>query len=257
MTDRTGYEYRAFLIQVSDNLSQDDVKKIVFLEELPLELANESPLKVLMHLEMRGKLYATKPEDLERVLKKINRLDLAKKVKEFAKKQRKGRSMASPLQRLDQSAMNLSANLHLTLIQCKILLEQVENVKEEADEAGFKRVEEVMAEAHTLISERLQTKLHYASKLLLQDSTVHATQCGRDNERDSPPSSPNSSLDSSLELEAQSSAEPVLPMQPPIASQLAPLQHVNRQPVRYVRESEVKAAVGNLRSQSLPRPKGM
>ena len=262
MADRAAYEYRAFLIQVSDGLLQKDLDGIVFLQELPAGLAKESPLNVLVQLEMRGIISATKPEDLAKLLKEIGRHDLAKKVRDFAKKQRKGRSTISHIQRLDQLAVNLSASLKLTLIQCKILLEQVENVKEEAEAlSGFKRVEEVVAEAQTLISEHLQRKLMYASRLL-QENTVHtlAGYGGGENERDSPPSSPETSP-SSLEftIETAAPSEPAtLPASPPPHTQLQRTAGgMSRPPVRYVRESEVRAVAGNLRSQSLPQQKGI
>ena len=260
MADRAAYEYRAFLIQVSDGLLQKDLDGIVFLQELPAGLAKESPLNVLVQLEMRGIISATKPEDLAKLLKEIGRHDLAKKVRDFAKKQRKGRSTISHvhIQRLDQLAVNLSANLKLTLIQCKILLEQVENVKEEAEALnGFKRVEEVVAEAQTLISEHLQRKLMYASRLMQEN--IPAGYGGEENERDSPPSSPETSP-SSLEftIETAAPSEPaILPSQPPHTQLQRAAGGMSRPPVRYVRQSEVRAVAGNLRSQSLPQQKGI
>lgn len=230
---RAAYEYRAFLLQVSEKLSEEDSKKIVFLEELPVELENKAALAVLTQLEMRGKLSASKPDDLAKILRKIGRHDLAKKVRDFAKQQRKGRTALSALQGPDHSAMKLSANLQVTLLQCRILLEQVENLKEEAEEAGFKRVEEVVADAQSLVSEHLQRKLLYASGLISQESRER---------RESTPSSPDSLL-SSLELEVS----PVVPVQSAQPPQHAPGC------VRLVIDSELKAAVGNLKSQSLPR----
>ena len=236
---RAAYEYRAFLLQVSEKLSQEDSKKIVFLEDLPIDLESKPPLAVLTQLEMRGKLSASKPEDLARILKKIGRYDLAKNVRDFAKQQRKGgTALSDPLQGLDHAAMKLRANLQVTLLQCGILLEQVENLREEAEEAGFKRVEEVVADARSLVSYGLQRKLYYASGLISQESREQAA-CGgrRESGTPSPPNSPPSSF-------AEFDVSPLVPAQPP---QHAPgcvrLPHT-------VNDSELKAAVGNLKSQS-------
>ena len=167
---RTAYEYGAFLLQVSEHLSQDDCRRIVFLEELPCELEHKPPLNVLIQLEMHGKLSASRPDDLVKLLKRIARYDLAKKVQEFIKQQQKQRVVLSPLQRLDHPAEKLSSSLEMTLLQCKILLEQVENLKEEEEEeVCYKRVEEVVADAQTMIPEHIQRKFLYASKLISQE----------------------------------------------------------------------------------------
>ena len=239
---RAAYEYRAFLLQVSENLSQTDIKNIGYLEEIVVE-PDSKPLTVLMQLEMRGKLSASKPDALAKLLKKIMRHDLAKKVKDFAKKQRKGRSTQSPLEKLDQSVVNLSANLQVTLIQCRILLEQVENVRDAAEEAGFKRVEEVVAEAHSLVSEQLQRKLLHASGLVAQESVSEQglTDCReRSNSTPSPPDSPPSSFEFDASI-GDSEAQP--------GGARKPVVHA-------VNNKELKAAVVNLKSNSLPQARG-
>lgn len=262
MSDRAAYEYRAFLLQVSGDLSQDDVRNIGYLEQMQIE-PNSKPITVLTQLEMRGKLSSSKPDNLVKLLKKIMRHDLAKKVRDFAKKQRKeksGRSPAatSPLEKLDQSIVNLRANLQVTLIQCRILLEQMENVREAAEEAGQKRVEEVVAEAHSLVSDQLQRKLRYASGLAaeqdgLGDSCRERSDSGG---TPSPPSSPPSSFEfdtTSLEPAPSPSAlgvtQPGPGPQKPGSVRLPVVPTINN--------SELKAAVGKLKSNSLPRARGM
>ena len=240
---RAAYEYRSFLLQLSESLSQEDSRKIVFLEQLPPELENKPPLNVLIKLEMHGKLSA---DDLAKLLKRISRHDLAKKVREFVKQQRKGRTL-SPLQRFDHPAVKLSASLEVTLLQCKILLEQVENLKEEAEEACYKRVEEVVADAQAIISEHVQRKFMYASKLISQEA--EQTICSDRDRRGSTPSSPDSPL-TSLEFEA--SPAPLLPPQPlqPVGGIRLPMASHSD-----MHTNELKAAVENHhnKSQSLPR----
>ena len=147
MCDRHAYrEYRVFLLQIAENLSHSDCRSIAFLEQLP-EQKNTSPLEVLTQLEMLDRLSASKLDDLAKLLKDISRQDLARKAREFSKKQKKGRAALWPLNKFDDSCIKLTANLQVTLLQLKILLQQVENLKEQAEEVGFKRVEEVVGEA--------------------------------------------------------------------------------------------------------------
>ena len=249
---RTAYEYRAFLLQVSEGLTQEDCQKIVFLEELPPELEGKPPLNVLIQLEMHGKLSASRPDDLAKLLKRIPRHDLAKKVREFVKQQRKGRAALSPLQRIDHSALKLSASLEVTLLQCKILLEQVENLREEAEEAGYKRVEEVVADAQAMISEHVKRKFLYASKLIPQEAEGREQAiCSDRDRRGSTPSSPDSPL-SSLEFDTsppQFPPQPLQPLQPVGGIRLPMATHTD------MHASELKAAVENrhIKSQSLSR----
>ena len=234
------HEYRAFLLQIAERLSQEDKKKIIFLEEMSTDLDSKPSLTVLTQLEMCGKLSASKPDDLVKLLIKIDRIDLARKAKEFAKQQRKGRTTAlSDFQALDNAAVKLSANLQVTLLQCEILLDQVENLKEAAEKMNVNRVEEVVSGAFTLISERLKPSLLHASKLI-QEQTFYS---------DSYNPSPDSQL-SSLDFEAES-----LTPAPPATSALQPAGCV-RLPHVVINTSELKAAVGNLKAQtsmSLPR----
>ena len=251
MSDRGTYrEYRVFLLQIAENLSQNDCRNIAFLEQLS-EQANASPLEVLTQLEMRDRLSACKLDYLIKVLKDISRHDLVRKAREFSKKQRKGRTALSSLSRLDDSCIKLTANLQVTLLQCKILLQQVENLKEEAEEVGFKQVEEVVAEAHSLLSEQVQGKFVYASSLISQEERAQQdSQCRE--RRDSIPSSSESSP-SSLELEEPSERLPLTKALQQGMSGCVNRLHV---PMHAVNDSELKAAAGNLKSQSLPRSRG-
>ena len=244
-----GYEYRAFLLQIAEKLSQEDKKKIVFLEEMSTDLDSKPSPAVLTQLEMRGKLSASKPDDLVKLLKKIDRIDLARKVKEFVKQQRKGRTTAlSDFQALDNAAAKLSASLQVTLLQCEILLDQVENLKEAAEKMNINRVEEVVSEAFTLISERLKPSLLHASKLIQEGSRAQEQTFYSD----SYPPSPDLQL-SSLDFEAES-----LTPAPPATSVSQPAGCV-RLPHAVINTSELKAAVRNLIAQSstpLPRTRG-
>ena len=248
MSDSQAYEYRAFLIQIADKLSQEDSKKIAYLEDLPSDMESKPPLTLLMQLEMRGSVSASKPDDLAKILKMIGRHDLAKKVKDFAKQQKKGRPTAqSELQRFDHATMKLNASLQVTLLQCKILLQQVVNLREEAERSeGYKRVEEVVGEAHA-IAEHFHRKLQYASKFVQEEQY-------REQNGDSNPCSPDSQL-SSLDFEAESSA--LAPTPAPATSSLQSSQP-SAGCVRLthaVNSSELRAAVDNLKAQSASLPR--
>ena len=69
--DRQTFEHRKALLQLGELLSDDDSKKIVFVENLPRSLEEKSPWEILAHLEVQGK---TTVEELTRILKAINSL---------------------------------------------------------------------------------------------------------------------------------------------------------------------------------------
>ena len=81
--------YRTFLFQLSENLSKQDIEGIIYLEDLYLDFKGQSPLKIFLKLEMMGKISASKLSYLEEVFKSISRMDLAIKVKDFIKLQKK------------------------------------------------------------------------------------------------------------------------------------------------------------------------
>ena len=72
------YEHRLLLVQLSKQLTEEDCKNILFLEGLPKKLKDKDPLEILSQLEERGKT----TEDLIRILKDIDRWDVAKLVED-------------------------------------------------------------------------------------------------------------------------------------------------------------------------------
>ena len=167
------YEHRKFLLQLSDMLTEDDCKKIVFLEELPKQLEEKSRLEVVTHLEMLGK---TSTEDLIRTLKGIGRKDLARKAKDVNYKKTRKESGCSVLKMED--------SLALAAKNCEVLQEQLEYLKVAAGKGRRKRIEEVISEAKTNLANHVQRKLKYISLLLTAESQ---------DQSQSPPSSPENS----------------------------------------------------------------
>ena len=180
------YEHRCFLLQLSDTLSKGDSKRIVYLEELPRELEDKLPLEVLTHLEMCGR---TSTEDLVRILLAINRHDAARKVKEFAKNRKR------PLTRKDSGStvLKLEESLTLAIKNSNVLMEQLEYLKLAADKGGKKRIEEVISNAKTALTDQVHRKLRYAFGLL---SHSQPDECSVSN---SPPSSPECLTSGNLE----------------------------------------------------------
>ena len=249
MSDSAAYEYRAFSLQIADKLSQDDIDKIIYLEQLPTDLHSKPSITILTHLEMRGQLSASKPDDLAALLKKIGRIDLSKTVKEFAKQYRKGRTPTalSDFQRLDGAAVKLSANLKVTLLQCEILLHQLENLREASERMGYKRVEEVVSGASTIVSQMLWLKLLGASKVIREEISAQRepTYCCGD-QSDSDPSSP-ASQPSSLDFGVESSVNPAAAALPQPSQRVRPAPTIDM--------SELQAAFDSRKAQSayLPR----
>ena len=184
-------EHRRFLLQLSEKLTTNDSSKIVFLEELPKELEEKSPLDVLKHLMMLGK---TSTEELTRILKDISRQDLVKKVIQKEAKNRK-----APLTRKDSgsSAMKLEESLAITIKNCEILLEQLEYLKVGASKGGKKRIEEIYSDAKEKLSIHVHRKLKYVSGLLTSEGKVNEgsqTNVGQGISQNSPQTSPENSL---------------------------------------------------------------
>ena len=155
------------MLQLSDELTRDDCKKIVFLEDLPKQLEDKSPLAVVTHLEMLGK---TSKVDLIRILKCIGRQELAKKARDVIK--RKDTELSMP---------KLEEQVALAAKNCEVLQEQLEYLKIAAGKRRRKRIAEVVSEAKTNLANHMQRKLSYISGLLRAES---------EDQSQSPPSSP-------------------------------------------------------------------
>ena len=79
MASWAAYEHKELVFKLSDKLTQKDCENIVYLQSLPKELESQSPLKVLTQLEAQGKTI----EDIIKVLKTINRHDVAKEAEDL------------------------------------------------------------------------------------------------------------------------------------------------------------------------------
>ena len=187
--DSETFEHRKALLQLGDLLSDDDSKKIVFVEGLPKALEEKSPWEVLAHLEVQGK---TTREELTRILKAINRHDAAEKAKELIGKPH--RRKKDP----EYKALMLKESLQLAEKHCKVLVEQVDYLKFAANIGGNKRIEEMASEAKENLKSQVQKKLRYASVLF--SSQTDSTDS----------SSPTSSLEGSASDRSPDSSSPVL-----------------------------------------------
>ena len=228
---RASYEHRKLLLQLSDKLSKDDSRKIVYLEELPKELLGENnspdPLSVLIHLEMRGK---TTPEELIRILNDINRHDAAKLITKTKK---------NPLTRKNSgsASLKLEDTLSVTMKSCEVLLEQTEVLMKHAANKGNKRVEELVSEAKTNLTDGVQRKLKYAFRLLSSQS--QSEHCGNFSNSSPPGPSPESSLTSKVSP-SQSADLPSSPVH-----QCLPIN-----------KSDLKRAVGKLKPLGVVTQRG-
>ena len=228
---RASYEHRKVLLQLSDNLSNKDCRKIVYLEGLSKELLGENnywdPLNVLLHLEMRGK---TTPEELIRILNDINRQDVAKLIAKTKK---------NPLTRKNSGAAppKLEDSLNLTMKNCEVLLEQTEVLIKLAASKGNKRIEEVVSEAKTNLTDGVQHKLKYAFRLFSSQS--QSEHCGNFSNSSPPGPSPESSLTSKVSP-SQSADLPSSPVH-----QCLPIN-----------KSDLKRAVGKLKPLGIVTQRG-
>ena len=179
MTDPHTFEHRKALLQLSELLSDDDSKKIVYVEGLPRMLEEKSPWEVLVQLEVRGK---TTVDELTRILKAINRHDAAKKAKELIGKPHRRKKGPG------YKALMLEDSLVLAVKHCKILVDQVDYLKFAANKDGNKRIEEMASEAMGNLTNHVQLKLRYA---LAYFNSQNESSAGYSSS--SPSSSPESS----------------------------------------------------------------
>jgi hypothetical protein len=178
--DSKTFEHRKALLQLGELLGDNDSKKIVFLVGLPKRLEEKAPWEVLAHLEVQGK---TTVEELTRILKAIDRQDVAKKAKELIGKRRKtADSGCKPLMLRD--------TLQLATKHCKILVDQVDYLKFAANKDGNKRIEQMASEAKENLTNKVQKTLLYASALFSTQTEV-STSDSADSR------SPTSSLENS------------------------------------------------------------
>ena len=182
--DRQIFEHRKALLQLGELLSDDDSKKIVFVESLPRSLEEKSPWEVLAHLEVQGK---TTVEELIRILKAINRHDAAKKAKELIGKLHRRKNVSGC------KALMLKDSLELAVKHCKILVEQVDYLKFAANKEGNKRIEEVASEAKENLVNHVQHKLKYASGVFNFQNEISTSDSGDSSSPTSSPESPDSS----------------------------------------------------------------
>jgi hypothetical protein len=160
--DSQTYEHRKVLVQLGGFLDDNDSKKIVFLLGLPKELEEKAPWEILALLEVQGK---TTVEELTRILKAIDRQDVAKKAKELI-----GKFNRKKATDCGRKALTLRDSLKLATKQCKILVEQVDYLKVAANKNGNKRIEKIASEAKEDLISQVQTILRYASALFSSQS---------------------------------------------------------------------------------------
>jgi hypothetical protein len=198
--DSKTFEHRKALLQLGELLSDNDSKKIVFLEGLPKMLEEKTSWEVLAHLEVQGK---TTVEELTRILKAIDRQDVAKKAKELIGKRRK----------TGCKALMLRDTLQLATKHCKILVDQIDYLKFAANKEGNKRIEEKASEAKENLISQVQIKLRYASGLFSSQTEVSTSDSA-----DSSP--PISSLENSPTDRSPDSSPPSIVRSRVTASEL-------------------------------------
>lgn len=160
-------DFRVLLFQLAEKLQDHDIEGIVSIEDLPAEFERQSALKVLLKLEMMGRISAAKLTNLEEVLKNVSRIDLVKKVKDFSRSQKKSKR-SNTAATLEEHQRTLSANLEVTLVQMRIILDQLKHLHQTAVETGPKSVEAIVSDAQE-DAEQLERKLQYAKVHMKDD----------------------------------------------------------------------------------------
>ena len=162
--------------------SDYDSKKIVFVLGLPKVFEEKTPWEVLAYLESQGKATV---EELTKILKAIDRQDVAEKAKELIGKRSQRKKTDS-----ERKDLTLRESLQLAVKYCKFLIDQVDYLKIAANKDGNKRIEQMASETKENLISQVQKKLQYAAALFNSQIDISAS----DNAESS---SPTSSLDGS------------------------------------------------------------
>lgn len=161
-------EVRTFIFQsICEQLSAAEVRAIAYTENLPPAYYDKSAIEVLLKLEMKDRYSVSNLLPLSEILKKIDRKDLAKKVEKYRKKQsRKNDSIKSVVDVHKHTDYLIEATLKVTKLQTRILLEQMEELKQSLRNGGMVRIEHAVAEAVEIIEYSFQKKLMSISGML-------------------------------------------------------------------------------------------
>ena len=162
MTSPAVKELRRVMFTVAQQLTQQESDTLVWMQGVPVQFRGKPPLTVLAQMESQGLFSASKPERFADILRDINRLDLAKQVTKITKRKKNQRETVEQSQ--EQLQITLAANLEVTLLQSKILLEQVERLRQVVIDANEKRIGEIVGDAKES-AERLKRALDHASGL--------------------------------------------------------------------------------------------
>ena len=152
-------EFRYMLLHIAEWLKPEECKGIVYVENLPLSYNAKTALEVLARLEANGEYSPLNPDGLLKLLTRLNRSDLARKVKEykasslFKKTQKEEKrkkdhkthdheAKVTPfVKKLDVKISSPSSNPHsmlreayaITLTHTALLLQQVELLRKAID----------------------------------------------------------------------------------------------------------------------------
>lgn len=178
--------FAVLLFQLSRRLKDEEVAAIILIEDLPKPLEEKGPLEVLIQLQMLGKITESDPSTLQNVFHNLNRMDLVGKVKDFIKSQKKNKKAAKSGGCSESMASDLAANINVSLLQNKVLREQLINVANLANKCGEANMVQIIQEAIRALARDVERNIKCAKQELeSKDSSSSLESSGDD---DSPQS---------------------------------------------------------------------
>ena len=183
-------EFNTLLYDLSQRLTDEEIKGIIHIELLPPSLSGEK-LEVLIQLQNKGRIGGADPSTLQEIFKRINRMDLVDRVKQFIKSQKKkGKKQKSgDLSGREEKMINdLTANLKVSLIQAQVLRHQLSNVATVALAGGENQIASSIESIQSLIKD-VEGKITSAQRQLENSKDSCSSP-----ESSSPNSSPESTL---------------------------------------------------------------
>lgn len=159
-------EFGVFLYELSQKLQREEIDAIRMIEDLPVKMDGKTGLRVLVELQMQEKITASDPSTLQSVFKSINRMDLVTKVKEFVKSQKakpkkakKSKSGGPSTKEAEEIFYTLEANLKVSLLQAKVLRDQLSNQAAAAEKCGMTNVLQTTRDAIAAVENEVERRL--------------------------------------------------------------------------------------------------
>ena len=168
-----GPKVREFISrEICQQLCTREVKLLAYSQDLPGSYFTKDGTEVLLKLEMMDKFSKHNLNPLAEMMTVIGRKDLAKKIQNFIKNQKKAKnSLDSPVSEDRKLIECLVRSFKIIKRQAKIFLEQMKELQAIARLLNYKKLKDNIADLTAIFEQQVQQKLSLVSGLGSLDSS--------------------------------------------------------------------------------------